>query len=143
MGVEIHKNVSNKLCDAGPMSAEFKHVRQIVGPAGELITGSGPIVELYDHIRPSLKAYLSLRGLSNEHSEDVIQEAFLRLVRHAARREVNENLRAWVFRVAHNLSIDFHRSQKRQPHGSEMEASLALHGRVDPAPNPEQKIILQ
>jgi RNA polymerase sigma-70 factor (ECF subfamily) len=100
------------------------------------------IIELYDHLRPSLHAYLSSLGLSKEHSEDVIQEAFLRLVRHFLEQGTDENLRAWVFRVAYNLSMDFHRSEKRWLRANEFEPQPVLRDRVDPAPNPEQKIML-
>jgi RNA polymerase sigma-70 factor (ECF subfamily) len=101
------------------------------------------IIELYRYLRPSLRAYLNSKGLSREHSEDVIQEAFLRLVRHNLKRGTAGNLRAWMFRVAHNLSMDYHRSQKRQQQGVELAAQLALREHVDPAPDPEQMIILE
>jgi RNA polymerase sigma-70 factor (ECF subfamily) len=100
------------------------------------------IIELYDHLRPSLQAYLSSRGLSKEHSEDVIQEAFLRLVRHNVEQGSGENPRAWVFRVAHNLSVDYHRFERRRSRGNETEARPLLREQVDPAPDPEEKIIL-
>jgi len=101
------------------------------------------IIELYDHLRPSLQAFLSARGLSKEHSEDVIQEVFLRLVRHIPRGRTDENRRAWVFRVAHNLSMDHHRIERRHLRaGEEQSHPLFLHDRVDPSPNPEQKVIL-
>lgn len=101
------------------------------------------IIELYRYVRPSLKAYLSSHGLSREHSEDIIQEAFLRLVRHNLKRGSKANLRAWVFRVAHNLSVDHHRSQKRRQQGIELAPQLVLREHVDPAPDPEQMIILE
>ena len=101
------------------------------------------IVELYDNVSPSLRAYLSLQGLSKEHSEDVIQEAFLRLVRRIVSRGPDANTRAWVFRVAHNLSMDYHRSEKRQARPNEVETHLVLRGHVDPAPDPEQTILLR
>jgi RNA polymerase sigma-70 factor (ECF subfamily) len=100
------------------------------------------VIELYDHLRPSLHAYLISLGLSKEHSEDVIQEAFLRLLRHFVEPGPDENLRAWLFRVAHNLSMDFHRSERRWIRDDESQPHPVLGERVDPAPNPEQKIIL-
>jgi len=117
---------------------------EIVTALTDTLEGTGEhIIELYSYLRPSLKAYLISQGLSSEHSEDVIQEAFLRLVRHSMKRGTSENLRAWVFRVAHNLSMDYHRSQKRRKQGIELEARLILRERVDPAPDPEQMIILE
>lgn len=141
--VKFPRDVSDNSFDPGSTSAAFRLVRQVENKASGINIGGEEIVELYDGIRPSLKAYLSLRGLSTEHSEDVIQEAFLRLVRHSSRRETNDNLRAWIFRVAHNLSMDFHRSRKRLPHSAEIETDQLLQGRIDPAPNPEQEILLQ
>ena len=103
---------------------------------------AGTVIELYRHVRPSLYAYLRSLKLSHDHSEDVIQETFLRLVRYTMERGANENLRAWIFRVAHNLSVDHHRSQSRWFLNSEMEPRPILSDRIDPGPNPEQKIIL-
>jgi RNA polymerase sigma-70 factor (ECF subfamily) len=100
------------------------------------------IIDLYDHLRPSLRAYLCCLGMNPDQSEDVIQDTFLRLVRHRFDREANENLRAWVFRVAHNLSMDVHRSQGRCSSGSDEEASLLIRERVDPRPSPEQQLLL-
>lgn len=54
---------------------------------------------------------------------------------------VGENLRAWVFRVAHNLAMNHHRSQKRRQMSNEIEVHLVLHEPVDPFPDPEQKIL--
>jgi len=99
------------------------------------------IIELYELLRPSLRAYLCARQLSQEHAEDVIQETFLRLVRHSERHGTHENLRAWAFRVAHNISVDLYRSEKRWFSSSEPQP--ILRGRVDPSPNPEQKVILR
>jgi len=99
------------------------------------------IIDLYSRLRPSLSTYLTARGLSKEHSEDVIQEAFLRLVRANVTLSMGDNPRAWVFRVAHNLAMDHYRSQKRRQMGSEIEVHLALHYRADPAPDPEQMIL--
>jgi RNA polymerase sigma-70 factor (ECF subfamily) len=101
------------------------------------------IITLYDDLRPTLRAYLSSLGLNRDHSEDVIQEAFLRLVRHFVDRGGEENLRAWLFRVAYNLSMDFHRSERRWVRDHEVEAYPIMRQRVDRAPNPEQKIILR
>jgi RNA polymerase sigma-70 factor (ECF subfamily) len=71
------------------------------------------IVTLYDELRPSLMAYLSGLGLSVDEAEDISQESFLRLVRHLAANRKEENSRGWLFRVAHNLTMDLFRSGRR------------------------------
>jgi RNA polymerase sigma-70 factor, ECF subfamily len=100
------------------------------------------IIDLYDHLRPSLRAYLCCLGMSPDQAEDVIQDKFLRLVRHRFDCVANDNLRAWVFRVAHNLSMDVHRSQGRCSSGTDEEARLQVRERVDPRPSPEQQVLL-
>jgi RNA polymerase sigma-70 factor (ECF subfamily) len=100
------------------------------------------IIELYNDVRPALNAYLCARGLSPDHSEDIIQEAFLRLVRRKADEGTDGKLRVWLFRVAHNLSVDLHRSERRWYRGNETDSSAVVRERVDPAPTPEEMILL-
>lgn len=101
------------------------------------------VIELYDALRPSLHAYLCCLGMSSDQAEDVIQETFLRLVRHLPEQGTDDNLRGWVFRVAHNLSMDLHRSQRRWFCTCNDKLRTVVRERMDPAPNPEQKVILK
>lgn len=89
------------------------HARALPGYVSLFVHGEqggprrkGQIGELYDQLRPSLMAYLRGLGLAVDEAEDVIQESFLRLVRHRGREREDENLRGWLFRVAHNLTMD-------------------------------------
>ena len=100
------------------------------------------IMELYNDIRPALNAYLCGRGLSQDHSEDIIQETFLRLVRRTPDGGTNDKLRVWVFRVAHNLSVDLHRSERRWSRGNETGRYTVVREPVDPAPSAEEMILL-
>jgi RNA polymerase sigma-70 factor (ECF subfamily) len=95
------------------------------------------IIELYDSLRPSLFAYLCCLGLSSDEAEDLIQESFLRLVRHLLSEGDEQNLRGWLFRVAHNLSIDLFRSGRKQMESARDDDSATLDW-VDPALNPEE-----
>jgi RNA polymerase sigma-70 factor (ECF subfamily) len=99
------------------------------------------IVDLYDELRVPLHAYLSCLGMSLDQAEDIIQESFLRLVRHRLHERPNDNLRAWLFRVAHNLSMDVHRFQRRWSWSAEDEPRVRERQSADPEPSPEQKII--
>jgi RNA polymerase sigma-70 factor (ECF subfamily) len=100
------------------------------------------IIDLYDQLRPSLRAYLCCLGMTSDQAEDVIQEAFLRLVGHRFELDATDNLRAWIFRVAHNLSVDIHRSQRRSSLGNDVEFRQAIQERADPRPSPEQRVLL-
>ena len=101
------------------------------------------VIELYDALRPSLHAYLCCLGMTSDQAEDVIQETFLRLVRHLVEHGTEHSLRGWVFRVAHNISMDLHRSQRRWSFTTNEDSSAIAHDRLDPAPNPEQSLILK
>jgi len=65
---------------------------------------------LYDELRASLHGYLSCLGLEPQEAEDIIQETFLKLFQGLAVGMRDENLRSWIFRVAHNLTINLHKS---------------------------------
>jgi RNA polymerase sigma-70 factor (ECF subfamily) len=99
------------------------------------LKGRNHIIELYDSLRPSLFAYLCCLGLSSEEAEDLIQESFLRLVRHLLSEGDEQNLRGWLFRVAHNLSIDLFRSGRKQ---TETARDDDFASWVDPGLNPEE-----
>jgi len=101
------------------------------------------IIELYGGLRPSLYAYLCCLGMTSDQAEDIIQETFLRLVRQLLEHGAEHSLRGWVFRVAHNLSMDLHRSQRRWSYAPDEASQSLVHERLDPAPNPEQKLILK
>ena len=96
------------------------------------------LVELYDSLRPSLFAYLTCIGLKVDEAEDVIQESFLRLVRHVLKRGNEENLRGWVFRVAHNTAIDLSRAARDSSARIVSADDCSVPEPLDLAPNPEE-----
>ncbi len=59
---------------------------------------------LYQRHRNELMAFLTRRTRCRETASDLLQDAFLRLM-HSERGEVG-NLRAFLYRIANNLSID-------------------------------------
>ena len=101
--------------------------------------GCQSIAELCDCLRLPLYAYLWHLGTSADQPEDVIQDTFLRLVSRRFAPSRQDNLRAWIFRVAHNLSMDIHRAQRRWSRRSDDEPHSVIRGRIDP----EQQILLE
>jgi RNA polymerase sigma-70 factor, ECF subfamily len=97
------------------------------------------IVRLFDQFRsPLLRHALSL-GLSVHDGEEVIQEVFLALFRHLQLGRSRENLRGWMFRVAHNISLKIRRETHRSP--CQADPDGAIDRRVDTAPNPEEQVL--
>lgn len=71
-------------------------------PLSGLATGSCEVTALYRELREPLLRYLVCLGLSSDEAQDVVQETFLRLHRHVKAGGAQDNIRGWVFRVAHN-----------------------------------------
>src|SRR5580658_99264 len=63
------------------------------------------VIQLFDELRNRLLRYLLALGLPVHEGEEVIQEAFLALFQHLQRGRSRQNLRGWIFRVAHNLGL--------------------------------------
>ena len=83
--------------------------------------------------------YALLRNASQ--AEDVVQEAFIRYVRHAREgREAVQNPRAWLYRVAHNLALDQWRRGRRTEALDEVAAANVVDDRTrNPAEQMDQQ----
>lgn len=95
------------------------------------------VTKVFELLRDPVYRYL-FRVLENPHeAEDLTQEVFLRLYIYLHKGQTVTNIRAWVFRVAHNLAIDQHRKkiqfEPMEPAGWD-EA-------CDPAPGAEQRVL--
>jgi RNA polymerase sigma-70 factor (ECF subfamily) len=63
----------------------------------------------YARYRARLYAFLARLGRDRVLAEDLLQETWLRLARHATRLEVGTELGAWLFTVARNLWVSHRR----------------------------------
>jgi RNA polymerase sigma-70 factor, ECF subfamily len=109
-----------------PSAIELDHPRQRL---------EHEVVELFDEFRLPLLRYLSSFGLPLADGEEVLQEVFLSLFQHLQRGKSRENLRGWLFRVAHNLAL-----KRRYRAGRDLEKGTASRA-IDPAPNPEDQML--
>jgi len=60
---------------------------------------------IYEETRLPVCTYLLYLGVPSNQAQEVTQEVFLRLYQTMRKGTQIENLRAWLFRVAHNLGI--------------------------------------
>src|SRR6201996_4176651 len=61
------------------------------------------VLEQYDRESVPLRRYLRFLGIDPETAQEVVHEAFLKLHQHLLAGGDRTNLRAWLYRVAHNL----------------------------------------
>ncbi|MCG6206732.1 RNA polymerase sigma factor [Rhodopseudomonas sp. HC1] len=94
------------------------------------------LATLYADEHGRLKRFLMARGVSASAAADIVQEAFLRLLR-TPRDEIRD-LRSYLFRTTGNLAIDDVRRQQRSVLGNAVELDEAL---ADPAPLPDAVLI--
>ncbi len=62
------------------------------------------VLEQYDQEHTALRRYLSFLGVDKETGQEIVQESFLKLHEHLAAGGDRTNLRAWLYRVCHNLA---------------------------------------
>jgi RNA polymerase sigma-70 factor (ECF subfamily) len=97
------------------------------------------VVALFAQFRTRILRYLLCLGLNVQDGEEVVQEVFLLLFRHLQENRSRENLRGWLFRVAHNLGLK-RRVESRKTNGEDREnVPLA----ADTAPSPEEQLLMK
>ncbi len=79
-------------------------------PLPRFATDSCEATDLYRELRKPLLRYLAGLGLSLDEAQDIVQDAFLSLHKHLAGGGSQENIRGWLFRVAHNRARNFQQS---------------------------------
>lgn len=83
-------------------------------------------------VRSQLHRFLTRRVQCPETAADLVQEVYLRLPQIQASVVSEVNVRAWLFRVAANLSIDHVRSQRR--HSEILNEFYGGETEIDQAP---------
>jgi RNA polymerase sigma-70 factor, ECF subfamily len=72
------------------------------------------VTALYSELRRPLLRYLVCLGLTSDEAQDVVQDAFIALQRHVEAGGSQQNIRSWVFRVAHNRARNRQNSYYRR-----------------------------
>jgi RNA polymerase sigma-70 factor (ECF subfamily) len=112
-------------------------------PRSDPADGGSPLQEqvaaLFDQFRAPLLRYLLWSfGLAFSDGEEVLQDVFLSLFLHLSRGRSHQNVRGWLFRVAHNLALKRRLRTRRNP--EMVEDADVEHLAIDPAPNPEDRL---
>ena len=76
------------------------------------------VLEHYDREHLPLRRYLAFLGLDGDMSQEIVQDTFLKLHQHLLAGGDGTQLRAWLYRVAHNLARNVQLSAVRRRSGS-------------------------
>ena len=105
------------------------------------VAGTAGLRELFLELRVPICRYLISLGLDKAEAEDAAQESFLRLCQRGISYSKNDNVRGWMFRVAHNLARDEQRRKKRRPTETLEDDEVLTVERKETAPTPEQHLL--
>ena len=95
-----------------------------VGP----VASEALVVAAYERHRDELHGYLVRVTRDPEAAEDLVQEAFLKLLVEARDRRAPDNVRAWLYRVASNAAVS---------RGRRLRTANVFEDRV-PGPEPQE-----
>ncbi|MBB6302227.1 sigma-70 family RNA polymerase sigma factor [Rhizobium leucaenae] len=85
-------------------------------------------------LRPRLHRYCARMTGSAVHGEDVVQDTLVKALHARAEGTAVDNVDAWLFRIAHNASLDFLRGGSRQ-------TVVPLTEDIEAAPMPQADIV--
>src|SRR5271156_6251022 len=85
-------------------------------------------------LRPRLHRYCARMTGSAIDGEDVLQDALVKALRARAEGAAVDNFEGWLFRIAHNASLDFLRDRSRK-------TVVPLTEDVEAAPMPEADMV--
>jgi RNA polymerase sigma-70 factor (ECF subfamily) len=96
-------------------SAERTLPERVLALAADRTSGSMTLSErvhgLFEQLHVPVFRYLLRRTRDSGRAEEIMQETFLRLVRHLREDRLLDNPKAWLFTVANNLALDASRSE--------------------------------
>jgi RNA polymerase sigma-70 factor (ECF subfamily) len=101
-------------------------------PISRFAANTREATTLFEELRKPLLRYLVSLGLSPDEAQDVVQDAFLSLQRSMASGVSQQNVRAWLFRVAHNAARNRQRSYHRRFAAPLEEGALEIAGPSTP-----------
>lgn len=96
------------------------------------------VIRLFQEFRDFLFRYVLSFRLPAHECEDILQEAFLALLRHLRSNSSGQNLRGWLVRVVHNLALKKRIAAKKFPDSVDPDV-LSRH--LDPSANAEAHVI--
>src|SRR5262252_8582228 len=89
-----------------------------------MATVEDEVTRIFEDAREDVYHYPLTLGLDPARAQEATQEVFLRLYLTLRKGTGIQNARAWIFRVAHNLGLDWRTKERLQPLEPGLEAML-------------------
>lgn len=102
-----------------------------------LVNSEDTVTRIFEEARDDVYRYLVMLGLAPASAQEATQEVFLRLYVSLRKGERIENLRGWIFRVAHNHGVTI-RSRESVALAFEPDVENQI---PDLSENPEQALL--
>jgi RNA polymerase sigma-70 factor (ECF subfamily) len=109
-------------------------------PSAASTTLEEEVMEFFVQFRKPVLRYVCGLGATVHDGEEIAQEVFLALFRHLCWGRSRRNLRAWIFRVAHNLALK-QRFADQKAHARTAGGEFLMETRIDPEMDPEQRML--
>jgi RNA polymerase sigma-70 factor (ECF subfamily) len=90
--------------------------------------------QIWAEFSDRLRTFIGRRVDSEADADDILQDVFLRIHRHAATVERSERLVSWLFQVTRNAIVDYYREPVRRrelPAGAASDVEAAWHHAQD------------
>jgi len=128
---------------AGNSILDWYPAPEAVRPENATLPTEERVTQFFEQFRNSIYRYLMVLVENRYDAEELTQDVFLQLYRCLHRGETIDNVRGWLFRVAHNYAINQKCRSKRLV-ALELATWDDFSGRTqDPAPDPEESLLLR
>jgi len=101
-----------------------------------MVFSENDIYRIFLNTRPQIQRFLGQRIRCQDTAADLLQDLYLRLLLLTPPPSSEVEVRAWLFTVASNLSIDYLRSEKR--HAELLDQYLGHNAEADHSMEPER-----
>lgn len=112
---------------------------ELIFTAAEQLSLEEQTAQLFATLREPVYFYLLVVLSNPEEAEDITQDAFLQLYKTLRSGQTIQQVRFWLFRVAHNLALN--RLRQRDVRSITQTWDEIAEQLPDPAPSPEQAAI--
>jgi RNA polymerase sigma-70 factor, ECF subfamily len=100
------------------------------------------VMSLFEECRDPLLRYVLSLGVPGHDAEEVTQEVFISLFRHLRLQRSRQNVRGWIFRVAHNLALK-QRALNQKSRETTASGRTIAEKQFDPSPDPEEQVLFK